>query len=78
MEDVEYNMAKRYSDLIKTMWFTFFYAPAIPIGIVFSIVGLFLYYWIDKAKKKLNASFFIYFLFSTMFIREEQLRRVFP
>ena len=48
MEKVDYNIAKRYADILKTMWFTFFYAPAIPIGIVWSMVGLFVYYWIDK------------------------------
>lgn len=49
MEDVPYNMAKRYAEIMKTMWFTFFYAPAIPIGIVWSAVGIVLYYWVDKA-----------------------------
>ena len=48
MEDVQYNMAKRYAEIMKTMWFTFFYAPALPIGIVWSTVGIFLYYWVDK------------------------------
>ena len=48
MEEVPYNMAKRYAEIMKTMWFTFFYAPAIPIGIVWSAVGILFYYWVDK------------------------------
>ena len=33
---------------MKTMWFTFLYASAIPVGTVFSIIGLSCYYYIDK------------------------------
>lgn len=33
---------------MKTMWFTFFYAPCIPLGNIFSILNLILYYYIDK------------------------------
>lgn len=33
---------------MKTMWFTFFYGDIIPIGILFSIMGLTLYYFVDK------------------------------
>lgn len=40
-------MAKRYAEIMKTMWFTFFYAPAIPIGIVWSMLGVILYGVID-------------------------------
>lgn len=50
MEDVEYSMAKRYAETMKTMWLTFFYAPAIPIGIVWSIFGIILYALTDKVK----------------------------
>ena len=48
MEHPDYLMAKRYSDIMKTMWFTFFYGTAIPIGIICSWTGLVLYYWTDK------------------------------
>ena len=41
-------MGKRYADLMKTMWFTFFYSPLIPIGTLYSIVGIILYYYTDK------------------------------
>lgn len=30
------------------MWFTFLYATLIPIGAFIAIVGLALYYWVDK------------------------------
>ena len=33
---------------MKTMWFTFLYSPVIPIGSIVSLIGLILYYWIDK------------------------------
>jgi hypothetical protein len=33
---------------MKTMWFTFFYAPCIPLGNLFSIISLIFYYHIDK------------------------------
>ena len=30
------------------MWFTFLYATLIPIGAFLTVIGLSLYYWIDK------------------------------
>jgi hypothetical protein len=33
---------------MKTMWFTFLYGSAIPLGIFFSMVGLTIYYYVDK------------------------------
>lgn len=41
-------MGKRYAEIIKTMWFTFLYVWLIPMGSVFSLVGLILYYYVDK------------------------------
>lgn len=41
-------MAKRYGEIMKTMWFTFFYASAIPLGILWSCIGLTIYYFVDK------------------------------
>ena len=46
MERPSYSSAKRYSDNISTMWFSFFYAPILPIGPVISIVGLLIYYYV--------------------------------
>ena len=48
MEDSEYDIGKRYAEIIETMWFTYLYASLIPIGACISIVGLTLYYCIDK------------------------------
>jgi hypothetical protein len=31
-EDPDYLSAKRYADIIKTMWFSFFFGGIIPIG----------------------------------------------
>lgn len=47
MEHPDYLSAKRYSDIMKTMWFTFFYGSIIPIGPVLSCIGLSFYYYID-------------------------------
>jgi hypothetical protein len=48
MEHTEYYQAKRYADIMKTMWFTFLFGSAIPIGILFSMLGLSIYFWVDK------------------------------
>ena len=48
MEKPHYSMGKRYADIMKTMWFTFFYSPAIPMGTLWSIIGILLYYYVDK------------------------------
>jgi hypothetical protein len=48
MELPDYTIGKRYADLMKTMWFTFFYSPVIPFSTLISIIGLILYYWVDK------------------------------
>lgn len=48
MEKPDYLTAKRYADIMKTMWFTFFYGTAIPLGLPLSCASLIFYYWIDK------------------------------
>jgi hypothetical protein len=48
MEDTCYINGKRYADMMKTMWFTFFYSPIVPFGTVCSVVGLVIYFWVDK------------------------------
>ena len=48
MEYPDYAMGKRYADVMKTMWFTFFYSPVIPMATIWSILGIFLYYITDK------------------------------
>ena len=41
-------MSAKYSACMKTMWMSAFYASVIPFGIVISIIGLILVYFIDK------------------------------
>jgi hypothetical protein len=48
MENMQYNMGKRYAEIIEIMWFTFLYVSLIPIGACLSAAGLCLYYWVDK------------------------------
>lgn len=48
MEKTDYCTGKRYADIMKTMWFTYAYAPAIHIGALISVVGMVIYYWVDK------------------------------
>lgn len=33
---------------MKTVWFTFLFGAVMPLGIIASIIGLSLYYWVDK------------------------------
>lgn len=48
MENPDYAQAKRYCEVMNTMWVTFFYGGAIPVGVIFSFLMLNAYYWIDK------------------------------
>lgn len=48
MEDTPYEMGKRYAEVIETMWFTFLYSTSIPAGAFISMLGLMIYYWVDK------------------------------
>ena len=48
MSDTPYTMGKRYAEIIKTMWFTYLYVTLIPVGTFFTVLGLAIYYWIDK------------------------------
>jgi c-di-AMP phosphodiesterase-like protein len=48
MELPEYNIGKRYAEIIEMVWFTYFYASLIPIGAILSLIGASLFYWIDK------------------------------
>lgn len=41
-------MGKRYADIMKTMWFTFLYSSCIPLGTLWSMLGLMIYYNADK------------------------------
>ena len=48
MEDTQYDMGKRYAEIIETMWFTYLYSSLIPLGAFISVVGMVCYYWVDK------------------------------
>lgn len=37
-----------YAHIVKTVWITFFYAALVPISILFALLGLILYYWVQK------------------------------
>jgi hypothetical protein len=47
-EGPKIDIAGRYAILLKTMLLTCFYAPAMPIALIFTIVGLILTFWVDK------------------------------
>ena len=48
MEDTQYDMGKRYAEIIETMWFTYLYLTLLPVGAIISFGGIVIYYWIDK------------------------------
>ena len=48
MEDYPYSIGKRYAEIIETLWFTFLYLTLIPFGAFLSLIGILLYYWVDK------------------------------
>ena len=43
-----YSMAKIYGTVLSVSYITSFYAPLIPVSLIYSILGLTLYYWVDK------------------------------
>lgn len=60
MEQPNYSMSDRYSDIIKSMWFVFMYATLIPLVIILFLVGMILFYWIDKVLfKTIEIKFFL-------------------
>ena len=42
------DMALRFANVNKTLIFTGFFIPYIPLGLVFSMIGFVIVYWIDK------------------------------
>ena len=48
IEDFPYDLGKRYAEIFEIMWFTFLYCELIPLGSFLILIGLVLYYWIDK------------------------------
>jgi hypothetical protein len=48
MEDPEYLMGKRYSEILETFWFTYLYASVMPFGSILVFFGFGIFYWVDK------------------------------
>lgn len=48
MEYPDYDLGKRYAEVMKVMWFTMLYTWIIPIAPIISFLGLSLYYFVDK------------------------------
>ena len=42
------DMGLRYANIMKSLFFTSAIAPFVPIGAVFSLVGIMISYWVDK------------------------------
>lgn len=42
------DMALRYANILKTVFFTAAVSPIIPMGVPLSIIGLIISYWVDK------------------------------
>ncbi len=48
VEYYPYVLGKRYAEVFEIMWFTFLYSQLIPLGSFLVLIGLVLYYWVDK------------------------------
>lgn len=48
MEYPDYDLGKRYAEVMKVMWFTMLYTWLVPIAPIISFFGLALYYLVDK------------------------------
>jgi hypothetical protein len=47
-EEPQVDMPQRYANSFKTLIVTLSYAPILPLGILISIVGIIVQYWVDK------------------------------
>lgn len=47
-ENPDFPIAVYYATLLKTIFFCAFYAPIIPIGVIFCMVTVLLMYWLTK------------------------------
>lgn len=47
-EEPQVDMAQRYANTMKTLIVTLSYAPILPLGVLISIVGIIVQYWVDK------------------------------
>mmetsp|Transcript_5867 Transcript_5867/g.8808 ORF Transcript_5867/g.8808 Transcript_5867/m.8808 type:complete len:978 (+) Transcript_5867:167-3100(+) len=44
----EWNIAERYTDMLKTMFVGLFYSAVLPTGLVITVFGMIICYWVDK------------------------------
>lgn len=45
---MEYQIGKRYAEIVKLIWLISLYKSLIPVGSMIALIGLICYYWIDK------------------------------
>eukprot|EP00611_Tribonema_gayanum_P002873 TRINITY_DN121_c1_g1_i4.p1 TRINITY_DN121_c1_g1~~TRINITY_DN121_c1_g1_i4.p1 ORF type:complete len:1018 (-),score=374.78 TRINITY_DN121_c1_g1_i4:750-3803(-) len=44
----EWNLAERYTDMLKTMFLGIFYSAVLPTGLIVVVISLTISYWVDK------------------------------
>ena len=47
-EGPQVEFSKKYAGIMKTLMLTAFYATLIPFATIFSILGIILFFWLDK------------------------------
>jgi hypothetical protein len=47
-EGVDFDIALKYAGIMSTMFASAFYAPIIPVALVWSIIAMICNYWADK------------------------------
>ncbi|CAN0055539.1 unnamed protein product, partial [Hapterophycus canaliculatus] len=43
-----WNLAERYTDMIKTVFVGLFYSAIVPTGLIVTAVAMIMLYWVDK------------------------------
>lgn len=51
MEEEKYEISIRYADTIKYIWIASFHISIIPELGFWAMIGLIMYYWVDKVDK---------------------------
>ena len=51
MEEERYELSIRYADTIKYIWIASFHISIIPELGFWAMIGLIMYYWVDKVRK---------------------------
>lgn len=49
-EGMQFDISFKYAVNIKIGYFAALYAPVLPMGVVFSLIPVFINYWIDKVR----------------------------